>query len=590
MPPLSPAVSLAMQMHAQPGEFAVLLGSGISRGADIPTGWGVVIDLVRQAAAAHAAAAGEPAPTFETDDDVEQWWAEHGDGDLGYSQVLAAIAGTPPGRQKLLEQYFAPTDDGQLRAPSKAHTALAELVAAGTVRVILTTNFDRLTEQALAAQGVDPQVISRPEAVEGMDPLRHARATVIKLHGDYKDLTTRNTTGELAEYPPQWTALLEEIGNEYGLLISGWSADWDTALVQALEESRFRRYPLFWDSRSAGGDAARRLLAQHRGHVIDSPDADTLFTDLAASIAALDTIAEPHITTAIAVARVKRYLPDPLHRIDLHDLVLSRLDPIRAIADHYGNGDRLGADDYPQVLDAYQRASAPLLELLITGARFDDGTHQRLWGEIVDRLLALHRRPAGGQYFDYFRRTLLYPALLAFYAMSAADVATHHGGLMLHLAMDHTHPYNDNRPQRVPVATVLRADHLLTGLTPTNLGSSASRRVRADLRDLLTDVSADSADALIDDVEFRHALLIAHLAATGPDSERYITPPLAGQFRGQSIDQHSDLSRLGDRLQSDAAVAGDAWPWAAIVAAPADQISSVAVGMIESLDSTRTRW
>ena len=54
---LSPLVMLATSMHAQPGVYAVLLGSGVSTGAGIPTGWGVVRELVRRVAAAVATVA-----------------------------------------------------------------------------------------------------------------------------------------------------------------------------------------------------------------------------------------------------------------------------------------------------------------------------------------------------------------------------------------------------------------------------------------------------------------------------------------------------------------------------------------------------
>lgn len=123
-------------------------------------------------------------------------------------------------------------------SPARRTRAIAELVKRGFVRVILTTNFDRLTEQALEAAGVSPQDIARPEAINGMAPLAHSPATVIKLHGDYKDLGSRNTPGELGEYPTEWTRLLDQVFDEYGLLISGWSADWDNALVAALEGAR----------------------------------------------------------------------------------------------------------------------------------------------------------------------------------------------------------------------------------------------------------------------------------------------------------------------------------------------------------------
>src|SRR5262249_10935310 len=82
-----------------------------------------------------------------------------------------------------------------------AHRAIAQLAAKGAVRVILTTNFDRLTERALEDAGVPPQVLHRPEQLASATPLAHAKVTVIKLHGDYADLEQRNTIDELAEYP-----------------------------------------------------------------------------------------------------------------------------------------------------------------------------------------------------------------------------------------------------------------------------------------------------------------------------------------------------------------------------------------------------
>src|SRR5258705_63630 len=81
------------------------------------------------------------------------------------------------------------------------------------------------------------QVAARPEAVGGMAPWAHAAATVIKLHGDYMDLGSRNTPDELGTYPAEWKALLRQVTDEYGLIISGWSAMWDEALVSALEDA-----------------------------------------------------------------------------------------------------------------------------------------------------------------------------------------------------------------------------------------------------------------------------------------------------------------------------------------------------------------
>src|SRR4051794_16679693 len=301
MKALDPLVMLATGMHGQPGVYALLLGSGVSTGAGIPTGWGVVTELVRRAAT--AAEPDNPDAADQAAANPDAWWAEHGDEQPpGYSNLLAALAPTQAARRDLLAGFFEPTDEDAeqgAKVPGPAHHAVAQLVKRGLVKVVLTTNFDRLLERAFEEAGVPPQVIARPEAVAGMTPLPHARATVVKLHGDYADLQSRNTVEELSEYPAEWKTLLARVADEYGLVISGWSADWDVALVHALEEVPSRRYPLYWDSRSSKGGAAQRLLAQHRGQVLTAASADDLFGWLAASVDALDRLAEPPLTTAM---------------------------------------------------------------------------------------------------------------------------------------------------------------------------------------------------------------------------------------------------------------------------------------------------
>jgi NAD-dependent SIR2 family protein deacetylase len=66
--------------------------------------------------------------------------------------LLDALVATPAERQQLLRGYFEPTEEGAeqgIKTPTVAHQAIAELVSEGYVRVVLTTNFDRLTERAI---------------------------------------------------------------------------------------------------------------------------------------------------------------------------------------------------------------------------------------------------------------------------------------------------------------------------------------------------------------------------------------------------------------------------------------------------------
>jgi hypothetical protein len=284
---VDPRVALATAIHASPGVYAVLVGSGMSRAAGISTGWQVVQDLIRNAAVAEGVDLDDLGIT------PEQWWEQGGRSAPRYDTVLPALASTDAARQSLLRGYFdPPPTSGQAATPTAAHAALARLCAAGQVRLILTTNFDRLTERALDQAGLSPQVISSTAALTGMTPLTHAPLTVIKLHGDYAMLGLRNTPEELGDYPAEWKALLERVFDEFGLLVTGWSAEYDTALVEALARNVSRRYPIFWTA--YGGqltESARRLIDLRKATVIDITGADEFFVDLGDRLGRLDQIA-----------------------------------------------------------------------------------------------------------------------------------------------------------------------------------------------------------------------------------------------------------------------------------------------------------
>ena len=128
------------------------------------------------------------------------------------------------------------------KQPTAAHRAIASLVARGFIKVILTTNFDRLVETALTDEGVVPTILSSPDQVQGALPLIHTQCCVFKVHGDYRDTRIRNTPAELDQYPPEFDQLLDRIFDEFGLIVCGWSAEWDGALRSALIRAPSRRF------------------------------------------------------------------------------------------------------------------------------------------------------------------------------------------------------------------------------------------------------------------------------------------------------------------------------------------------------------
>lgn len=271
-------------MHAAPGVYALLLGSGVSTEAGIPTGWQIVQDLIVKV----AAAAGADADVVR--DDPDGWWSARGQGEPRYDTLLEALAQTDAMRQAVLRSYFEPKVVNPTE--STAHDAIAALCAAGRLKLILTTNFDKLMEQALERAGVHAQVISSAEAIDGMVPLPHAGVTVLKLHGDYASTGLRNTPEELATYPEGWGRLLDRVFDEFGLVVTGWSAEWDGALRAAINNSKPRRYPMYWAAfRDDLTDHARQLIMNRGATVIPTTGAAEFLTDLVDRTARLDAIA-----------------------------------------------------------------------------------------------------------------------------------------------------------------------------------------------------------------------------------------------------------------------------------------------------------
>lgn len=265
---VDPATSLAVSMHATKGAYALLLGSGVSGAARVPTGWAVVVDLIRRIARLEGAVC-EPDPA--------QWYRDaHGE-EPDYGRLLDALGRTQPERSRLIRAYIEPTEEERtlgLKQATEAHRAIAELVAGGYLRVIVTTNFDRLIETALRDAGIELTVIDSVDALRGSLPLVHTRCAVVKLHGDYVDARIRNTAHELERYPGPINGLLDRILEEYGLVVCGWSGDWDPALRHALERRRSQWFSTFWALRREPGGAAAELIAARGAEVVRTADAD----------------------------------------------------------------------------------------------------------------------------------------------------------------------------------------------------------------------------------------------------------------------------------------------------------------------------
>ena len=127
---IDPILSLAFGMHSNKGAYALLLGSGVSRSAGIPTGWEVVLDLARKLAAMK----GE-----DCEPDPVGWFQKTFDAERDYDKLLNAVAKLPAERSQLLRGYFEPTNEEREqgpKVPTDAHKAIAKLILHGIVSAL----------------------------------------------------------------------------------------------------------------------------------------------------------------------------------------------------------------------------------------------------------------------------------------------------------------------------------------------------------------------------------------------------------------------------------------------------------------------
>jgi hypothetical protein len=404
-------------MHEQKGVYALLLGSGVSRSAQIPTGWEVVLDLASKLAKASGV-------QVEGEEAARWYKAKYGE-ELNYSRLLDELTATAAERQQVLKEYFEPTVEEAeqgIKLPTPAHRAIAGLVSDGYVRVILTTNFDRLIERAVSNNGIAPMVITSPDATEGALPFAHSRCSIVKIHGDYLDTRLKNTEEELSSYDK----LLDRVFDEYGLIICGWSGEWDKALRTALERRKSRRFGVYWASRGEPAEQAQKLINFCGAREIRIEGADSFFSELDAKVKALkDLQIGDHLSPAVAEATVKRYLSEDRLLIRLSDLVGSAVRDTaeRLNAQTFNPLEPFSGNAFLYRLKVYETETEVLRHVIVPLCQWGNRSHETLAVNIVELATNYSAMGTGGS-LAYWSDLRFFPSLLLFYAGGLAAVSS----------------------------------------------------------------------------------------------------------------------------------------------------------------------
>lgn len=279
----------------------------------------------------------------------------------------------------------------------------------------------------------------------------------------------------------------------------------------------------------------------------------------------------PHpLSVGVAVASLKRYLPDPAQRIRLHDLVMGEAQRVH---------DALGEEHFPpndpaftdstwrdfllERLVRYRATTEILVNLLAVGCSWSAGPEQdALWGRALERVGNHAETWSGKEVLLEARR---YPALLSLYAGGLAAVASEKYGALRALALDQE--YRELN-EAVPMVAALDPWKVFSLEQVQQALHEGNQRRYTPVSDHLHDVLRGPLRQVVpsdaqytrnfDTLEYLLGLILTDLRSQREANDPYITGPRIGSYGWRY--KHERRGGPWEQVQRDLAHQGDLWP------------------------------
>ncbi|HLE24361.1 MAG TPA: hypothetical protein VI935_01770, partial [Thermodesulfobacteriota bacterium] len=238
---------------------------------------------------------------------------------------------------------------------------------------------------------------------------------VIKLHGDYLDTRIKNSPKELEKYSQPLNKLLDRIFHEYGLVVCGWSAEWDTALNKALQRCKSHRFQTFWMIRGEQGDKTKKLIQLRQAEEIIIKDADTFFKELEEKVLSLQEFDRPHpLSVKTAVTTLKKYLRDDNQDIRLQEMITEEVERLyqKLSPENFPVNNYPTSEELLKRIQLYNSYTETLLAIMINGCYWGKESHEHLWIKCLQRIATPHGER---EVYEIWNKLRLYPALLLLY-------------------------------------------------------------------------------------------------------------------------------------------------------------------------------
>ncbi len=254
--------------------------------------------------------------------------------------------------------------------------------------------------------------------------------------------------------------MLDRIFDEFGLIVCGWSGEWDVALRSAVERVSSHRFGTYWTTRGEPNPVAQKLISLRRAATIQISGADSFFKDLSDKVQAIEEFAlSDPVAPRVAVARLKRYLSDASQQINLHDLLVSETERVfKAVrSDRYSPNFNVSYQDLRDRLAWYESDLSVLLPLMICGGYWADPNQAPYFLQCIKRLAD---RATSGVGRAATVELQAYPALVLFYGAGTACLTRGNYSFLSGMFHLKVRDWNGDEVPIVKALNTLRVMHL----------------------------------------------------------------------------------------------------------------------------------
>lgn len=322
----------------------------------------------------------------------------------------------------------------------------------------------------------------------------------------------------------------------------------------AIERCPSRRFSTYWTS---VGDPAREAIELFRprgAQLIRIDGADSFFGALKEKVEAIEASLTPHpMTTAAAVASLKKFIADDRYNIRLHDLLSDEADSARkGIGNiNQGLGRSVSSAEVLETYRKYRESCTTLTELFIHGCTWSRADTDALFAATLRRVFS-----SGTLLNEGFCH---YPLLLLLYAGGLAAVGAGKFGLLATLFTRQKLRDHSKVSSLVAALDWSRLNEYCQAEfpNPQNWCAPVSEHLFRALRERFRQYFTDDGDfeEIFDRYEYLQALVISDMRNSG--GEKFWWAPM-GRFARKYGRRQSDP--IATQIDTEIASMGSEWP------------------------------